>query len=254
MRWVSSAFVLGLLLHCFPRVKGDPVYPPPQEGRTYMLFNDYSGDNPYQYLAWTTNSAESPIASSGSPGLFMAQGAAGVEPPQSGWTFDQQSDGTYRVYNTDNSYGPTLMRLDIQIYDSNANEPLPYLNPVQDDASQYYGQVWALPTWGNRYSFKIYNAGWQAALDVNGIGSDGSPLYSNVQVNAPIMNYNISDSHDGQHWQLQDVTPVENVTATIQFTQTSTYTPPSQTSSVGGAGAVTESMTITSISTYVSLL
>jgi hypothetical protein len=146
------------------------------------------------------------------------------------------------------------MRLDIQRYDSNAYEPLPYLNPVQDDASQYYGQVWALPAWGNGYSFEIYNAGWLAALDINGYTPSGPPLYSNVRVNAPIMNYNISDSNAGQHWQLSDVTPVENVTATIQFTQTSTYTPPSQTSSVGGPGAVTESMTITSISTYVSLL
>jgi hypothetical protein len=123
----------------------------PVDGRTYLLYNEYPGDNPYEYLAWTLDPSKATNADNNDPGLFMAQGAAGVSPPQSGWIFDVQTDGTYRIYSTDNSYPGVSKRLDVH-----ADGVTPFLGDV---GSTNVGQVWQLFALSDGISFTVYNHG-----------------------------------------------------------------------------------------------
>jgi hypothetical protein len=87
----------------------------PVNRRTYLPYNDYPRDNLYEYLAWTPDSSKATDADSNDPGLFIAQEAAGVSPPQSGWVFEVQTNGTCRIYSTDNSYPRPPKRLDVYL-------------------------------------------------------------------------------------------------------------------------------------------
>jgi hypothetical protein len=210
----------------------------PVNGRTYLLYNEYVGDNPYEYLAWTLDPSIAMNADSNDPGLFMAKGAAGASPPQSGWIFEVQTDGTFRIYSTDNSYPGVSKRLDVH-----ADGVTPFLGDI---GSTNIGQVWQLSALNDGISFTLYNQGWSKAMDINGGGGSGF-------INAPFMNSDVEASLKGQAWQIGDITPTSLFTDTNVVTQTQTITPDPTTVYVGGGQTQVTTTTVvysTLVSSY----
>jgi hypothetical protein len=203
-----------------------------------LLYNEYAGDNPYEYLAWTLDPTKASNADTNDPGLFMATGSAGDPPPQSRWVFDWQSDGTYRIYNTDNSYPGVAKRLDVH-----ADGIRPFLGDI---GSTNAGQVWELYSSPDDTSLQVYNKGWEKVLDIDGTAGD-------TPINAPFMNSNAQSTLKGQAWQLADWTPTSLETATSVTTQYQTVTPEASILYVGGS-QVSVTTTQWVYSTFVSYL
>jgi hypothetical protein len=204
----------------------------PTVGHAYSLYNQYSGDNPYQYLAWTTSSQSAYQASLDNPGVFMEQSSANVVPPKSLWVFDLQTDGTYRVFNTDNSYGSSEKCLDVR---ADGKTPFMYNDGTRTQAS---GKWWQLIPWGDG-TFQMYNPYWNKVLDINsgGYGSD-------YTINGPVIG-TPQQGLDGQRWELENWTPVASVTVISVITQVQTVRPPAMTSTLNSPGMrVTSTTTI----------
>jgi hypothetical protein len=191
----------------------------PIAGHAYLLFNGYSGDNPYEYIAWTTDPSVGQDAAANNPVIYMESTRANVVPPHSLWVFDQQSDQTYNIYPTDNSYPGSRKRLD-----SYANGLKPFLGTISGNS---LGQIWQLKAWSDGNGLEIYNVYWTKCLDINGGG------VPNYQINAPFLGEpNVANS--GQHWFLADWTPTVLVTATSITIILQTITPALVTSILGG--------------------
>jgi hypothetical protein len=127
--------------------------------RTYLLYNECPTDNSYEYLAWALDSLKATDADSNDPGLFIAQEAAGVSPPQSGWIFEVQTNGIYRIYSTDNSYPGPPKRLDVYL-----DGVTPFLRDIK---STFVTHVWHLYPLSDGISFTLYNQGWSKVIDIN---------------------------------------------------------------------------------------
>lgn len=200
----------------------------PKAGRSYMLYNNLPATNPYQYLAWTTDSSLAKKADDSSPGLAMVKASsADTVVARALWLFDLQDDGTYRIYNVDNSYpGSSYERLDVH-----ADGVTPFLGII---GSTNAGQVWQLKTQST--GLEIYNHGWNNALDINGSATNPSyPLF----MNAP------TDVGQGGQWSMADWTPSTTLTTSTVVTQLTTITPGPTVIYVGGNQATVTSTSVT---------
>lgn len=211
-------------------ISANALQPAPQAGRSYILFNNLENTNPYYYVAWTTDSSRAKDATSDHPGVYMAQGSAGVVPPHALWMFDYQSDETYRIYAVDNSYSGSAKRLDVR------DEYTPFMGEV---GSGLVGQVWELFSYGDGY--QIYNHGWKKVLDVD--------PFSSSLVNQMFVNPSTGTDLPGQIWHMVDWTPTLSRTATSFTTRYSTVTPTPTIVYVGG-----DQVEVTSMSTIVSTI
>lgn len=226
---MRTCFVVVLLLYA--TISEAVTAPGP--GRAYLLYNALAADNPYEYLAWTTDPWKVPNADGNNPGLYMEVGY-GVVPPQSLWIFDLKSDKTFRIYNLDNSYSGNPRRLDVQ-----ADGSRPFLGLI---GSTSIGQVWQINVLADGTHFTLYNQVWSKAMDIE---------VSSTPANLPFMNSNVQASLKGQAWKLSDHTPTSLLTVTSVVTEHQTITPAPTTVYVGG-GQVQVTSTSVVLSTTVS--
>jgi len=199
---------------CLPLANGGST---PVAGHIYLLSNRLSGAD--QFLSWTSINSLFNLSVS-TPNVYI-QGASGLQADSyNGWTFDLQTNSSYVISSTLNSCNIPV-RLGVNIYG---------MTPTVGEANvNDTTQKWNLNAWGGDGDFQIYNQGWNKVLDVNGRNGSGFPALLNFSTNAPFMNSSPDVAYPGQSWNLLDITPVVNITATIIHTQTITIIPPVST-------------------------
>lgn len=102
------------------------------------------------------------------------------------WMFDEQADGTYRIWAVDNSYPGGASRLDVRRTG---------IDPFMGDVGlNNVGQQWQLFSLNDGISLQLFNVGWKKVLDIDGYGEKADAKH----IHAPWMNADTGDGLAGQ--------------------------------------------------------